>query len=251
MPDLLLRFLGTGAAGGTPGSGKSRRTESSAVATDQLTRILIDVTGDFEKQSRSLDGCDAVLLTHGHSDAIGGLSALHRWGGERPNPIPVYATSETISAVRRRFAKLDHCEFRSFPARSRARIGRWTVTCREVPHAKEPARFPTVAWKMTQSGVTLVYASDVASPVQDLRRFAGDADLLVIDGATYRRRIFSHLRIDEDLPVICGWPVERILLTQIGRSAPAQEVLTGLVSDLCDRASPAYDGLEVALGGET
>lgn len=56
---------------------------------------------------------------------------------------------------------------------------------------------------------------------------------------------FSHLRIDEDLPVICGWEVDRIWLTQVGRSVPPHEQLVGAIGDLCARAAPAYDGLEI------
>ena len=58
-----------------------------------------------------------------------------------------------------------------------------------------------------------------------LARFARGANLLVINGATYGRRIFTHLRIDDDLPSICECEVDRIFLTQIGRSAPPHEQL--------------------------
>ena len=69
----------------------------------------------------------------------------------------------------------------------------------------------------------------------------------MIDGATYGRRIFTHLRIDDDLPSICEWEVDRIFLTQIGRSAPPHEQLQRTVAHLCRRARPAYDGLTVRL----
>jgi hypothetical protein len=36
---------------------------------------------------------------------------------------------------------------------------------------------------------------------------------LVIDGAMWRRTLFSHLTIDRDLPALCRWPVNRILLS--------------------------------------
>lgn len=58
---------------------------------------------------------------------------------------------------------------------------------------------------------------------------------------------FTHLRIDEDLPEIYRWPVDRVYLTQIGKSAPAHNDLVGVVSELRPRARPAYDGLEVEL----
>ena len=68
-----------------------------------------------------------------------------------------------------------------------------------------------------------VYASDVARLTPRLREFSRGAAILVLDGSTYGRRIFTHLRIDEDLAAACEWPVERILLTQIGRSVPPHE----------------------------
>ena len=91
-----------------------------------------------------------------------------------------------------------------------------------ITHSFDP-EVPTLAWRISRGDHTLVYASDVASPELRLACFARGAAVLVIDGATYGRRIFSHLRIDRDLPTICGWDVERILLTQIGRSVPPHE----------------------------
>jgi hypothetical protein len=95
--------------------------------------------------------------------------------------------------------------------------------------------------------VTVVYASDVAFLTPELARFARGATVLAADGATWRRRIFTHLRIDEDLPELCLWKIEQILLTQIGRSAPPHQALRRAVTSLCPRAQPAHDGLVVRL----
>lgn len=78
-----------------------------------------------------------------------------------------------------------------------------------------------------------------------LQRFSEQADVLVIDGAMWRRRLFAHLTIDRELPQLCGWRVRRILLTQIGRTAPPHEDLRRQVEALCPRAAPAWDGLVV------
>ena len=64
----------------------------------------------------------------------------------------------------------------------------------------------------------------------DLRDLADRADLLLLDGAMYRRAIFSHLRIDEAVPVVCGWRVQRILLTGLhlyeeGDTARAEQAI--------------------------
>jgi hypothetical protein len=77
------------------------------------------------------------------------------------------------------------------------------------------------------------------------------AHLVVVvadDRAMWRRSLFSHLTIDRELPSLCGWPVERILLTPIGRTAPPHEDLKRAVRDLCPKASPAWDGQRIELG---
>lgn len=245
---LRIRFLGTGASGGTPGRGKSRRRESSALF-DFGCRVLIDVTRDFADQATELEQVDAILLTHAHRDACGGFAELRRWWRERSHEaLPVYASRETIEGVRRRFRRLDHCRFVAVRSGQRRRIGDGVVSAVTVPHAREP-RFPTFAWGLEADGAVVVYASDVARLAPELERFSDGAELLVIDGAMWRRQLFSHLTIDRELPRLCRWPVGRILLTQIGSTAPRHERLAREVVKLCPRAEPAHDGLEVSLHG--
>lgn len=93
----------------------------------------------------------------------------------------------------------------------------------------------------------MVYASDVSRLERRLQQLADGAELLIVDGAMWKRSLFTHLTIDRELPALCNWPVQRILLTQIGRTAPPHEELERAVAALCPRAAPAWDGLEVAL----
>ena len=67
------------------------------------------------------------------------------------------------------------------------------------------------------------------------------------DGAMWRRTLFSHLTIDRELPALCRWPVNRILLTQIGRTTPPHEQLEDAVRAICPKAAPARDGMVVEL----
>jgi hypothetical protein len=135
------------------------------------------------------------------------------------------------------------CRFVPVEPGTRRRIGPWTVDALSVPHAADPD-IPTYAWRLCGPAGKLTYASDVARLTTELRRFTTSAGALVIDGATWRRTIYTHLRIDRDLPEVCSWNVGRIIVTQIGRSAPPHEQLAGEVRRLCRRAQPAFDGLE-------
>lgn len=245
MSALRVVFLGTGASGGTPGQGRSRRRESSAVLRGEQ-QVLVDVTRDFDEQAGGLEAIDAVLLTHAHRDAAGGIPQLRRWWLKRSRPpIPVYGHPETLDRVRARHRRLEHCWFRPVEPGRAERIAGWSLRGVEVPHAR--GGFPTMAWRVEDGRAAVVYASDVARAVDALRALCRGADGLIVDGATWRRRIFTHLRIDEDLPVVCDWDVGRIWLTQIGRSAPPHDRLVSAVAELCARAVPAYDGLEINL----
>lgn len=244
---MRLRFLGTGASGGTPGEGRSRRTESSLLIADGET-LLIDVTRDFGIQAPGLDAIDAVLLTHGHRDACGGLPQLRRWWlahGSRP-PIDVFLSRATATILRDRYARLDHCRLRIVQPRETQRAAGRMVTALRVPHAHDP-RFETYAWRVSDGSRSLVYASDVARLTGELRRFCEGADVLVLDGAMWHRPLFSHLTINQAVPHVCRWPVGSIILTQIGRTVPPHPLLERELAALCPRATPAYDGLELVI----
>jgi phosphoribosyl 1,2-cyclic phosphodiesterase len=238
---------GTGASGGTPGRARSRRLESSLLVRDGEMTVLLDVTRDFGRQAARLEPeLTAVLLTHAHRDACGGIARLHRWWSKRPRPpIPVLASAATISALRRRFARLDHCRFVPVTAGCPEQLGALRATPIEVPHARE-AWCPTFAWRL-EGARTIVYASDLAALTPDLRAACAGATALIIDGAMWGRRLFSHLTIDAELERLCAWPPRQILLTQIGRTAPRHERLEREVARRCPRARPAYDGLELTV----
>jgi hypothetical protein len=238
-----VRFLGTGASGGTPGHGKSSRRESSLLAEHPGGSLLIDATRQFAQQVAHVDDLDGILLTHAHRDACGGLHTLDRWidrSGYRS--LPILAAPDTLTMLRHRYRRLVHCALVPVTPGKPRTLAEWLIDAVIVPHAREP-HVPTYAWRLRDDHVTIVYASDVARPTPQLRRFARGATLLIVDGATWGRRIFSHLRIDADLPELCTWQVDRIVLTQIGRSAPAHPALSRAVRRLCPRAQPAYDGL--------
>jgi ribonuclease BN (tRNA processing enzyme) len=245
---MRLTFLGTGAAGGTPGSGRSRRRESSLLVESDTATVLVDATSQLEEQIVGVTAIDAVVLTHAHRDAAGGLPALDRRcrrHGRRPR---LLASPQAIAVVAGRGRPPEALRPSAVePGRPR-RVADLALRAVGVPHARDP-RYRTYAWGLNDGRSRLVYASDVAAVERPLARLARRADLLVIDGAMWRRTLFSHLTIDRELPALCEWPVARILLTQIGRTAPPHEQLERAVRAICPKAAPAWDGMTVELPG--
>jgi hypothetical protein len=90
--------------------------------------------------------------------------------------LDLYASAETITALRRRYARLDHCHFIEVREGERHRIGQLTISALTVPHALDPS-YPTFAWKLRAGSNAIVYASDVAFLTSALRRFCRGACL--------------------------------------------------------------------------
>jgi phosphoribosyl 1,2-cyclic phosphodiesterase len=221
--------------------------ESSLLVEAGGARILLDSTRDFSRQVGGLDRLDCVVLTHAHADASGGVAQLRRWWLRRSDaPLPAYASEETVAALRRRYRRLDGLDLVVVPpGETRSQAG-MSLTPLTVPHARE-AHYPTYAWRLSWGGVALVYASDVAKLTEELEAFCAGASTLVVDSAMWGRVLFSHLTIDRELRRLCGWEVSRIVLTQIGRTAPPHERLAREVKRRCSRARPAYDGMRLRL----
>lgn len=235
---MTLTFLGTGPAAAIPRrgcrcsacvdarhGGKSRRTRSAAFVTDKKTAILIDAGPDIIDQIRRerIRRFDAVLLTHGHADAAGGLRDLDRWmaANNPDSTVLVMTDAMTVRRLRRKYRHLKHLELEPIRPWQTIRVGPMAILPFPVRHSMTPG-FPTLGFSF---GKRLAYASDVASLPSKTKKRLNGTRTLVLDGAMYLGRTMpAHLSADQAIRIANGLDVKRFVLTQIGHSYPPHEV---------------------------
>jgi phosphoribosyl 1,2-cyclic phosphodiesterase len=124
----------------------------------------------LERLGRSIEDLDAILVTHEHSDHIGGVRRLsHKVG------IPVWMSSGTAREAERREGLFDSvrivCGHEPFT------IGEIEVTPYHVPHdAKEPLQF---TFSNGQQRVGLL--TDVGEVTPHIERQLGGCDALLLE----------------------------------------------------------------------
>lgn len=245
---IEVTFLGTGPVGGVEAPGRSGRRESSAMVRYEGENILIDTTSDFDEQIRGCEKVNAVLLTHGHSDAIGGMARLGKWWKARYwDKVPVYGLGETIRVVKKRFKRLEFARFVKIVPGEVFPLLDLVIKPFLVRHSIQ-AGFPTVGFAFIhRRKCELVYVSDVGEWGEGAKRLMEKAEVLVIDGAMWKKKIVPHQAVKLILPIISKWKNKRIIFTQVGKSVPSYEAANAEIRRLCPKARLAYDGMKLLI----
>jgi phosphoribosyl 1,2-cyclic phosphate phosphodiesterase len=117
MPDRLsITVLGSGTSVGVPTIGchcdvcrstdpRDQRLRPSVLIRYRGRQVLIDTTPDFRQQAlrSGIEKLDAVLYTHSHADHVMGLDDIRPFNFHQRGPIPIYASEDTLHAIRRSF----------------------------------------------------------------------------------------------------------------------------------------------------
>lgn len=256
---MKITFLGTGPSGRIPrpnckwyvcqeaekpGS-KSARLQSSAFFEFPNFNVLIDATQDFKKQIKRIGGkkIDYIFLTHGHSDAAGGLPQLSKDIRHNNATTTVYAEKQTLKTAIQETPKFDFSlnyltpyeeynfkDFKSVPFR--------------VEHSFNP-RFPTLGYLFKIGKKQIVYASDFKQIPLKSKKLIKNADLAILDCAAYKRAIPTHMSFPEILELAKEMKFKKIYLTQVGIAWPHYELAQKIVSKQAKNIFLAYDGLEI------
>lgn len=223
---------------------------SSILLSLKNKNILIDATPDFLKQVRQnkIKKIDAVLITHPHLDAYGGIGQFDKW---LKSPLNVFCQKQTRKIIEKKFKKLNNLAFKNIKPFKRFKIGPVEILPLPVRHSIiNEKKFPTLAYKIGN----LIYCSDVKKIPADSRRYFKNIKTLILDSAMYfNKQIFSHLNTSDSILLGKKLRVKNLYLTQIGHSYPPFKIAQNEINRFAKmkkiktRVFLSFDGLKIKI----
>jgi len=252
LAGLDVTLLGTGTSTGVPVPAcscdvccsnvpQNQRTRCSLLLTYAGRNILIDTATDLRQQAlrEKLDTIDAVLYTHTHADHIHGIDDLRPFNKRDAGPIPVYADSAAIAAMRQNFAYI------FAPPQQhlyRPRLAAWTIGGRFSLFGLPITPIPLLHGNGTALGYRigpLAYLTDCSAiPPASLALLAG-LELLIIDALRFRPHA-AHFHVAAAVAMAEKIGASQTLLTHLSHEVDYRLHGAGLPEGI----RFAYDGLK-------
>lgn len=252
---IELTFLGTGTSRGIPEIGSDHpvshstdphdtRTRTSAMVHTQGKSFLIDCGPDFRHQMlrEKLDDVDALLITHEHTDHIGGIDDLRPINTKHNKNTPIYCEKRVEDIIRKKY-DYAFADFK-FP-------GLPQLTLHQVEENKPidilgidvlPLRgvhgkLPILGFKIGE----LAYFTDMSELADDTMESIQQIDTLVINCLQIKPH-FSHFNLEQVLEIIAQVKPRVAYLTHISQYLGFHQEIKKL---LPANVFPAYDGLKI------
>ena len=263
-----LIFLGTGTSTGVPIPAckcpvcKSERTENKRlrssvyIKTKNKRSFIIDTGPDLRMQllTYEIDYLDFVILTHDHTDHIGGLDDLRALTFlPKRRTIPVFSHPEHFERIKNKFDYIFKKE--ELFTEKKPYIGGGLPLLDLHPIEELPNMFPeeNISWELAPhgSGKTMIIFHDKMTYLIDCHEInsaiehrISDETTLIIDCVKLGRHP-SHLGTEQAFEIIKSASPKVSYLTHIGHDLEHYELSKLAAKTTKKDTKAAYDGLKI------
>jgi phosphoribosyl 1,2-cyclic phosphate phosphodiesterase len=253
---MKITFLGTGTSQGVPviacgcdvcasEDPRDKRLRSSILIETGEKKIVVDCGPDFRQQMlrEKVTTIDAILVTHGHKDHLGGLDDVRAFNYVNQRPADVYATKEVQRIIKMEFSYA----FEKNPYPGVPEIILYTLTNKEF-FIGEQKITPIKALHYNNNKYVFGYRLDDFTYITDAVKISSREKKKIVGSKVFvlnalrKEKHYSHFNLDQALSLIDEIKPERAFLThishQMGRYADISKELPANVK-------LAYDGLQI------
>ncbi len=251
---MEVTFLGTGTSQGVPLIGcecpvcqsddfRDNRLRSSVMISTGEKVFIIDAGPDFRQQMlrERVVHIDAVLITHGHKDHIGGLDDVRAFNYLSGQPIDVYSSKQSATDIRRDlFYVFSAHQYPGIPRINIHQVGNkpFDIQGIEVIPLDISHHFLNILG-FRIAGLT--YITDCRTiPGHTLSKIL-NTKILVINALRKTPHI-SHLSLGQALKIIDKVKPEKAYITHLSHKMGKHEEVS---HELPENVELAYDGLRI------
>jgi len=202
----------------------------------------------IKRENIKPENIKAVLITHAHRDAIGGLKDLDKWINH--NLDLFYPERVNIHRFVKKFNNIYPTKIQTGSTNSI--FGNNIVSFRVIHAEAFPTGkyFPAYGYRINN----LVYVEDMESIPKESIKYFENADTIIADGAMwFGKQIRGHLSINKTLLLAKRFEPKDLIIIQAGRTYPSQNEAEKEIKNYWNKIKEdtktniilSYDGLKI------
>ncbi|MBN2745788.1 MAG: MBL fold metallo-hydrolase [Bacteroidales bacterium] len=251
---MILTFLGTGTSQGVPVIGcscpvckstdpKDNRLRTSVLIEAKDFNFTIDAGPDFRYQMlrEKVSKLDAILVTHGHKDHVGGMDDIRAFNFLQKKPMTVFADQYALESIKKEFFyAFEDDKYPDVPNMNLCQVDYTPIRFKQleiIPIPVMHAQLPVTGYRIND----LSYITDANYISPESMSLLKGTEILIINALRYKKHI-SHFNLDEALEVHSLLNPKTTYLTHISHMFDTHE---NILKKLPRNVYPAYDGLKI------